>query len=249
MILLQGEYIFDHRGGEVEGRTFREWFINEYMITNETLFHKDPKTGAPQPIGLGWLDDRMDLGGPSEESPYYISDTGASGADMAEQVAAYQESIAMLTQKVVPMGGFWWQLMDTGGNKLAGLIGKQNVARCKTVLSSLCVSNPPTWARMQMYNVGRGGAGITPEGFTDYTAEFLLTRGPYAMLGYSWSGCTDGAQMRPRAKEWDEDFGEPVGGGAACKENVSGSGVYSREWATATVQWDCSTGRGSITRK
>jgi hypothetical protein len=23
------EYIFDHRGGEVEGRTFRDWFINE----------------------------------------------------------------------------------------------------------------------------------------------------------------------------------------------------------------------------
>ena len=26
-----GEYIFDHRGGEVEGRTFRDWFINELV--------------------------------------------------------------------------------------------------------------------------------------------------------------------------------------------------------------------------
>ena len=26
-----GEYIFDHRGGEVEGRTFRQWFIGEYL--------------------------------------------------------------------------------------------------------------------------------------------------------------------------------------------------------------------------
>ena len=34
------------RGGEVEGRTFREWFIDEYMVTNETLLHRDPKTGA-----------------------------------------------------------------------------------------------------------------------------------------------------------------------------------------------------------
>lgn len=33
-----GEYIFDHRGGEVEGRTFKDWFVNEYMITSETLF-------------------------------------------------------------------------------------------------------------------------------------------------------------------------------------------------------------------
>jgi hypothetical protein len=47
------QYIFDHRGGEVEGRTFRQWFINEYMVTNETLYHKDPATGEPQVIGLG----------------------------------------------------------------------------------------------------------------------------------------------------------------------------------------------------
>jgi hypothetical protein len=24
-----GEYIFNHSGAEVEGRTFRDWFINE----------------------------------------------------------------------------------------------------------------------------------------------------------------------------------------------------------------------------
>ena len=57
----------DHRGGEVEGQTFREWWINEYMISNETLFHKNPHTGEPQMIGLGWLDDRMQLNGPTEE--------------------------------------------------------------------------------------------------------------------------------------------------------------------------------------
>ena len=27
-----GEYIFDNRGGEVEGRNFTDWFINEYMV-------------------------------------------------------------------------------------------------------------------------------------------------------------------------------------------------------------------------
>jgi hypothetical protein len=29
------------------------------MISNETLLHKNPQTGEPQPIGLGWLDDSM----------------------------------------------------------------------------------------------------------------------------------------------------------------------------------------------
>ena len=40
------------------------------------------------------------------------------------------------------------------------------------------------------------------------------------MLGYSWCGCTNGQQMRPRAKEWDGDFGEPLG---VCKETAPGS--------------------------
>ena len=28
--------------------------------------------------------------------------------------------------------------------------------------------------------------------------------GPYAILGYSWCGCTNGNESRPRAREWDE---------------------------------------------
>ena len=30
-----------------------------YMVTNETLDHKNAQTGEPQAIGLGWLDDSM----------------------------------------------------------------------------------------------------------------------------------------------------------------------------------------------
>ena len=45
-----GEYIFDHRNA-----SFGDWFVNEYMISAETLLHK------PIPIGLGWLDDSMQV--------------------------------------------------------------------------------------------------------------------------------------------------------------------------------------------
>eukprot|EP01051_Picozoa_sp_SAG22_P005892 SAG22_NODE_364_length_11652_cov_5.071497_10_plen_56_part_00 len=34
-----------------------------YMVTNETLNHKNRATGEPQGIGLGWLDDSMQLTG------------------------------------------------------------------------------------------------------------------------------------------------------------------------------------------
>jgi hypothetical protein len=49
--------------------------------------------------------------------------------------------------------------------------------------------------------------------------------------------------MRPRAKEWDTDFGNPLG---VCKETSEGSGVYERKWTHATVQWDCASAHGKI---
>jgi hypothetical protein len=58
--------------------------------------------------------------------------------------------------------------------------------------------------------------GVTAVVRAQYTAEFMLTRGPYAMLGYSWYGCTGSAAAHgaaspdpPRATEWDVDFGAP----------------------------------------
>ena len=187
------EFIFDHRGGEVEGRNFTQWFINEYMVTNETLLHKDPATGEPQVIGLGWIDDAMSLHGPTEEDRNFIADTGASPADMAAQVVAYEESMRQLVQKVLPMGGFWWHLMDGRGMQIIpesviqaknGKPSKnQRGAGCLSKLRQLCVPKPTQWNKMQMYNIGQGGSGVSAQNFTDYTAEFLLTRGPFAMLG------------------------------------------------------------------
>ena len=55
---------------------------------------------------------------------------------------------------------------------------------------------PAQWNRMQLYSIGQGGRGVSAQNFTDYTAEFLLTRGPFAMLGYGWFGCTDGHEAR-----------------------------------------------------
>jgi hypothetical protein len=83
--------------------------------------------------------------------------------------------MAALREKVIPLGGFWWQLMDGGGVKLNS--GSVTPAQCKSTLQTLCVPNSTSWNKMQMYNVPKGGSGVTTQGFTDYTAEFLLTRG------------------------------------------------------------------------
>ena len=46
---------------------------------------------------------------------------------------------------------------------------------------------------LSRYNIPKGGKGLQEAELKQYTAEFLLTRGDYAMLGYSWYGCTGSA--------------------------------------------------------
>ena len=110
---------------------------------------RNPVTGKPQVIGLGWLDDSMTPHGPTEEDGNYMADCGFSASDMAEQVAAYKATMTALVKKVVPMGGYWWQLMDGGGNKLANKAVKP--AQCKSILTGMCTEKPSFWSRMQMY--------------------------------------------------------------------------------------------------
>lgn len=243
-----GEYIFDHRSTTVvDGQSFRDWFINDYMISNETLYHKNPVTGEPQMISLGWMDDSMTPDGPTEEDPNYIADTGASPADMAAQVAAYRTTITQFNEAVWAQGGFTWMMMSWGGAQLnTGINNTTSPATCKSVLANACVAAPPAWSRFQGYAIPKGGFGMTAQGFTDWTAEFLLTRGPYAILGYTWFGCTSGSEVNPRAAEWDEEFGEPL---APCSETSPGSGVFSRDYPNTTVTWDCNAMHGSITPK
>ena len=88
---------------------------------------------------------------------------------------------------------------------------------------------------------------VRPDGMDDpvvaeqATAEFLLTRGPYAWIGYGWLGCSG---TRPRPNLWDTDFGgEPEG---TCAETGTHTGVFVRQYPKATVQWDCNAGQGSI---
>ena len=76
------------------------------------------------------------------------------------------------------------------------------------------------------------------------TAEFLLTRGPYAWIGYGWLGCTG---ERPRPEQWDADYGgEPE---SPCQETGPDTGVFVRHYPKATVQWDCNAGKGVIHTK
>merc|ERR1719445_1598311 len=108
-------------------------------------------------------------------------------------------------------------------------------------LREYCVPKPPQWMFAQIYQVQPKDALAQGE---QYTAAFLLTRGPYAWLGYGGVGCT--SNERPRPPQWDVDYGEPI---SPCKETGEDTGVFVRNFAKANVQWDCKTGLGKISMK
>lgn len=231
-----GEYIFDHRNA-----SFSDWFVNEYMISSETLLHK------PQLVGLGWLDDSMQLTGPTEEDKNFTVDTGSTPEEMQAHVWAYQANMKRLYEKAVPMGSWAMQLFRGEGPQVrnsSSKKGPRNVTadECKkTLRSQFCTPKPSAWDVTHLYHVDPSDA---IEQAVQYTSEFLLTRGEYAYLGYSWVGCS--SQERPRPVEWDRDYGVPK---APCAETGTDTGIFEREFDKATVTWDCNTGIGSIQMK
>lgn len=144
------------------------------MISNETLTHKNPITGEPAMISLGWMDDSMTMNGPTEEDPNYISDTGFSTQQMQDQVDAYRTTITQFNEAVYAAGGFTWMMMDWGGARLnTGINNTTDTATCKTILASSCVPSPSRWNRFQGYAIPGGGFNMNPQSFTDYTAGEL----------------------------------------------------------------------------
>ncbi len=75
-----------------------------------------------------------------------------------------------------------------------------------------------------------------------YFSSYLFSS-PYALLGYSWFGCTNDNTQNPRAPEWDNDYGVPID--EYCYE-TSTAGVFTRHWTNATVVWDCNARHGQI---
>ena len=137
--------------------------------------------------------------------------------------------IAMETiqESVIQNGGFAWQFFNEQQTP--------NQTECLSFYRAACAptSEFQTDAIMYQYALGADGAFLN---FTQDLSSFLLTRGPYAWLGYAWLSCSYNWQF-PDALY--VDYGVPLG---VCAETVPGqSGVFTRQWTNATVSIDCNS--------
>ena len=195
--------------------------------------------------------DHSPIGGPSEENLYCTADMGLTQADTTAIRDAWWDTIHEVEATIVAHGGFAWSSFF----KIAG--APQNLTQCLSYFRHYCSSETSLPRSAMQMTVGWDrDTGELTQGSQDL-ASFLLTRGPYAWLGYGWIGCTNssvpgaggsGAYAFP--PEWRADYGEPVDATRTCAESVPGaSGVFTRAWTKADVSFDCNTFTGSVTPK
>ena len=177
-----------------------------------------------------------------------INDTGLSKQDVAEIKAGWDETMYQVSTTVQQHNAFSWQMFRT--------IDPPNSTTCEAWTRQACAGAYVNSTMLMQFSKNADGNPFPLPSFMQDLTSFLLARGPYAWLGYSWLGCSSGNEPpgagAPPAhgpyafpSELKGDYGEPLEVG--CKE-VS-QGVFQREWSKATVSMNCNTFQGTITPK
>jgi hypothetical protein len=106
---------------------------------------------------------------------------------------------------------------------------------CLTYMATVCDAS---WQRVP-YTVGWPSAQNDK---LPVLAAFLIGRGPYAFIGYGWTG-GGGLHVPPFDPLWDlyDNVGQPE---SLCEE--TSSGVFSRNWTRGVATLDCNTWVGTL---
>jgi hypothetical protein len=262
-----GEYLFDHRNGTM----LREWIVNEVILGATALGH-------PYIDGLFlddfWCSDLLcansnnailgcpcndPVQGPTEIDANSQSDMGLSDADIADITLEWNETMGRVQRAILNHNAYTWSLIPGQANANAyPTFLSSNMQQCIAACRKACKA-ASTW---QQYPVLFGftvtNATVLLQ-FNQDLAFFLLARGPYAYAGWGQWGMTwpfnpdpqshgalpplpDGVPLPPALFA---DYGTPQ---ELCYESPDQIGVFHRRWSHATVELDCNTFVGTISK-
>jgi len=213
-----GEYLFDHRNSSL-----REWLINDVLVSHNGVLN-------PAIDGF-FFDDNWSTAGPDEEDPNCIEMIGLSKQDIVDNMNAWSATLNAIFPVLIKNNAYIWQLItDT--------MGRNNFTRnqCAQWLGQNCGPNSPLLQRPFEF-----GLSLPLNSVDQDVAMFLLTRGPYAWIGYGWMGC-GGLPVRP--PQVDVDYGVPT---SDCKQTQAG--IFTREYSKATITMDCPNFKATIKMK
>jgi hypothetical protein len=248
-----GEYYFDFRNASL-----REWYVKTYLGNGD-------ENGLQNANVDGFfLDDVWGRKGPSESPASLFKDTGLTAADTADIGRGYQQAVSAAKRAIVEAGAYEWSLMANSATAARAPFGAAGARyhsgqlNCSAYMRKACVPGNSISASPLFYGLDHDGGGGLPNLSFDLAA-FLMVRGDFAWLGYSWMGCDaswngHGGRMRVNWQfppELERDYGEPVGwgkqGGGYCAETAPG--VFEREYTRAVVKLDCTARTGSVIYK
>ena len=172
-----------------------------------------------------------DVDGFPREQESWLPQLGYSLEQLQALQVATQQTWQRAVEKLVSQGGYNWQMFGQGdGPRGTGMLA----ANCTQHMRTLC---EPRMQQRPMLMPAGGGPNF--EQFNQTLAAFLITRPPFAYIGYGWKGC--GAASKKVGRDYweplfDLDVGEPRGG---CEEGPSG--VFHRAWSLGNASLDCNT--------
>lgn len=231
-----GEYVFNHRN-----ESLRSFLVGEYFFG---------PTGAGSPDVLGfYVDDGWSSQGPSEMDADAVAKMGMSKDDVQAMIAAWSANQQAWRDALVAAGRFEWFLFYGGQQTAPGWNQTDPAQTCLAYHRANCGPNSPSQKGTLFFGFSRVQHsqawypnGTLPYGEQDIAA-FLLTRGPYAYLGYGWTGCADSKHPFTRPPQLDWDYGTPTD---YCTEGAGNNGIFTRHWSKATISLDCNTFTASI---
>eukprot|EP00759_Apiculatamorpha_spiralis_P009672 PhF_6_TR16920/c0_g1_i2/m.25418 len=204
-----GEYLFDHRN-----QSLREYLVNTYVMGPNGM-------GNPNVDGI-FIDDFWSnrswllpwsngdcatnpTGGPTEVDGGCIHDMGLSASDVRDIWWNWNLTMQAAFEAVVNRGkGYVYQLLNTN----AGRDIQHPEAQCTSWMRSQCQPGSPSNTQPLLFQFTNETQRPLPYVDQD-VAQFLLVRGPYAWIGYSWDACWPQNPNFPRPALLDKDFGEP----------------------------------------
>jgi len=241
-----GEYLIDHRAGNVSvnNKTLLQWFINDYILNSNG--------GGNENVSCLYFDDEWSVTGPSECEEHAVSDMGLSPADLVALTSAYLFNMGEMFKEITTAGKFSFQQFYTTPGLQYPMCGGPLISKisCAADFRALCSPGSPAQTRAVFAGFSPGGCSwnSNPPDFEQDLAAFLIWRGDYAFLGYSWMGCVNADVSGAFSKfpELSADYGLPSG---LCTETFENSQVFIRNYTHATVTFDCPAWKGTIVMK
>mmetsp|Transcript_37467 Transcript_37467/g.98270 ORF Transcript_37467/g.98270 Transcript_37467/m.98270 type:complete len:448 (-) Transcript_37467:258-1601(-) len=227
-----GEYVWDHRNGS----ELTSFLVDEY-------FGGPAGLGSPNVDGFliddGWLPwhgrNGTIPGGPTEMDRDAVRDMGLTRDDVYAMFQAWEGNVAKVLASVATKGGWTYNQLLAGGPTFP----RVSSSACTAAFRAAC----PTEGRaprvgLELYSLTSNHSDSAK---VDDLAAFLLTRGPYSLIGWGWRGTCNVDYEIP--DDFLMDHGVPT---TNCTETGADTAVFTREWTRASVTIDCNSLTSSI---